>query len=49
MKKIIISVLVSIFIMIVIPFIIVELFEPHNNATSTQPIAPTPTVDATQV
>ena len=49
MKKIIISVLVSIFIMIVIPFIIVELSEPHNNATSTQPIAPTPTVDATQV
>ena len=49
MKKIIISVLVSIFIMIVIPFIIVELSEPHNNATSTEPIAPTPTVDATQV
>lgn len=49
MKKIIISVLVSIFIMLAIPYIIVELAKPQNNATSTEPIAPTPTVSATQV
>ncbi len=49
MKKILISILVSIFIMLIIPYIIVELAKPHNNASSTKPIAPTPTVGATQV
>lgn len=49
MKKILISILISVFVMLVIPYIIVELSEPHNNATSTEPIAPTPTVSDTQV
>lgn len=37
MKKILISVLVSIIIMLVVPYIIVELAKPHNNADSTAP------------
>ncbi|MBQ3123973.1 MAG: hypothetical protein IJC09_00940 [Clostridia bacterium] len=49
MKKILISVLVSIFIMLIIPYIIVEIAKPHNNASSTEPVAPTATVDATSV
>ena len=40
MKKILISVLVSIIIMLVVPYIIVELVKPHNNADSTEPIEP---------
>ena len=40
MKKILISVLVSIIIMLVVPYIIVELAKPHNNADSTEPIEP---------
>ena len=40
MKKILISVLVSIIIMLVVPYIIVELAKPHNNADSTEPIVP---------
>lgn len=38
MKKIIISLIAAIFIMIVIPLIIVELLPPKNNADSTKPI-----------
>lgn len=49
MKKILISILISVFVMLAIPYIIVELAKPQNNATSTEPIAPTPTVSATQV
>lgn len=49
MKKILISVLVSIFIMLVIPYIIVELARPTDNASSTEPVAPTETVEATSV
>lgn len=37
MKKIIITLLVSIFIMLVIPFIITELTAPKENAVSTEP------------
>ena len=40
MKKILISVLVSIIIMLVVPYIIVELAKPQNNADSTEPIEP---------
>ena len=49
MNKILISILVSAFIMLIIPFIIVELSKPHNNASSTEPVAPTATVSATEV
>ena len=38
MKKIIISVLVSIIIMLVVPYIIVEFAKPNNNADSTEPV-----------
>lgn len=49
MKRILISILVSIFIMLGIPYIIVELARPDENATSTEPAAPTETADRTQV
>ena len=49
MKKVIISILISVFVMLVVPYIIVEIAEPHDNAASTEPIAPTPTVSDTQV
>ncbi len=49
MKKILISILVSVFIMLGIPYIIVELARPDENASSTEPIAPTEAVDKTQV
>lgn len=49
MKKILLSILVSAFIMLIIPFIIVELSKPHGNASSTKPVPPTPTVNATEV
>ena len=42
MKKILISLMVSLFIMFVVPMIMVWLFEPKDNAFSTQPITPAP-------
>lgn len=47
MKKILISLLVSLFIMLGIPYIIVELARPSENAASTEPVAPTETVTPT--
>ena len=44
-QKAVISILVSIFIMLIIPFIIVELARPKDNASSTEPIAPTQAVE----
>ena len=43
-KKVLISIIISILIMLVIPFIIVEFAEPHNNASSTEPV---PTIQTT--
>ena len=48
MKKVIISFIVAIFIMIIIPFIIVELLPPKNNADSTNPL-PSPVATDTAV
>lgn len=47
MKKILISLLVSLFIMLGIPYIIVELAHPFENAVSTEPVSPTETVTPT--
>ena len=47
MKKILISLLLSLFIMLGIPYIIVELARPSENARSTEPVAPTETVTPT--
>ena len=44
MKKILIALLVSLFIMLGIPYIIVELARPSENAVSTEPVAPTESV-----
>ena len=41
-KKILISLMVSLFIMFVVPVIMVWLFEPKDNAFSTQPVTPAP-------
>ncbi len=49
MKKIIISILVSVFIMLGLPYIIVELARPDENATSTEPVAPTEAVGKTEI
>ncbi len=43
MKKILISLVVSLFIMFVVPMLMVWLFEPKDNAFSTQPVTPEPT------
>lgn len=43
MKKILVSLMVSLFIMFVVPMIMVWLFEPKDNAFSTQPVTPAPT------
>ncbi len=48
MKKVIISLIAAIFIMIIIPLIVVELLPPRNNANSTEPI-PSPVVTDTAV
>ncbi len=42
MKKILISLVVSLFIMFVVPMIMVWLFEPRDNAFSTEPVTPAP-------
>ena len=49
MKKVIISILVSVLVMLVLPYIIVEFAKPKDNATSTKPVAPTISSDAIQV
>ena len=49
MKKILISMAISVFIMLIIPLLIVSFVKPHNNAISTEPIAPTEAVDKTGV
>lgn len=49
MKKIFLSVLVSLFIMFVVPMILVWIFEPRDNAFSTQPVTPTPAESAISV
>ena len=48
MKKVVMSFVVAIFIMIIIPFIIVELLPPKNSADSTKPLH-TPAVTDTAV
>lgn len=49
MKKIFLSLLVSLFIMFVVPMIMVWLFEPRDNAFSTQPVTPAPTENAISI
>lgn len=48
-KKIFISLMVSLFIMFVVPMLMVWLFEPRNNAFSTQPVTPAPTTEGVGV
>lgn len=43
MKKIIISLAVSVFLMLIVPYVIVALIPPGGNANSTMPVTPTPT------
>ena len=49
MKQIIISILVSVFVMVIIPFIIVESARPEDDASSTKPVKPIQTTEAKQV
>ena len=49
MKKIFISLLVSLFIMFVVPMRMVMIFEPRDNAFSTTPVTPTPVAEDTEV
>lgn len=49
MKKIIISIILSIIIMLGLPYVMVELSRPKENAKSTQPVTPTVTADVTSV
>lgn len=49
MKKILISILVSIFVMLGIPYIIVEISRPDENAASTEPVVPTEAITKTEV
>ncbi len=49
MKKILISLMVSLFIMFVLPMLMVWLFEPRDNAFSTQPVTPQPTENSISI
>ena len=42
MKKVLLSVLLSVFIMIIVPILIVSFFELKNNALSTEPVTVSP-------
>lgn len=47
MKKAVISIAVSVLLMLVVPYIIVTLVPPRDNANSTMPVSPTPAVSET--
>lgn len=47
MKKAVISIAVSVLLMLVVPYIIVTLVPPRDNANSTMPVSPTPTATET--
>ena len=44
MKKVIIALVISVFIMFILPLLIVEIVKPQNNAVSTAPVTPVPAV-----
>lgn len=49
MKKIIISIILSIIIMLGLPYAMVEFLHPKENVKSTQPVTPTAEADVTSV